>query len=89
VLLDMSAIHRASDIAGLVNIPHLAIEAGVVSDTATVPFAMRDVDGIEADQRRPQSDIGLGQAVSGPGSAARRDELRSCRASRTPRPASS
>lgn len=61
VPLDMVEVDRVPEAWVLIEIAGVSPEDGVVNETAQVAFEMSMVDGIEADQRREQTDIRLRQ----------------------------
>src|SRR5690554_5053632 len=63
MIADMIHPHGVGDARELVNPPRMRVEVRIIGDALQVAFEMRDVDRIEAHERRKEADIGLGERV--------------------------
>ena len=75
VALDLVERERLGDAGLLVEVLRVAEQVGVVDQPRAVAAEVRVVDGVEAQQRRQQAPVGLGDRVAGQVAAVREQRL--------------
>ena len=83
VALDEVDVHGVGDAGHLIHVAHEPPEVRVVDDAAAVALEVAVVDGVEADQRREQANVGFGEPRARQIAPRREPRPRACRAPRT------
>jgi hypothetical protein len=82
VVLDVAEIDGLGDARVLVELAGVGPEVPIVDEPPEVALEVADIDGIEADQRREQPPVGLGERVAGQIALARQALLEPVKASK-------